>query len=109
MDDLIKYYQDILETSNHYGVPSDERVHQEIVETIKGLIVLDNAQRSADYQWKILKDVNWNKYFTTPQRIAKFRQNLYKAVEILVESWGYIERYSKILKRFENEVIANNY
>lgn len=107
MDDLINYYQTILESSNQYGVANKDRVHQEIVETLKGLIVLDDVQRITNYQWEFLEDINWNKFFSTPQRIAKFRKNLYKTVEVLIKSWGENDSYSQILSKFENEIIEN--
>lgn len=107
MDDLINYYQNILESSNQYGVTDRGRVHQEIIETLKGLIVLDDVQKIADYQWNFLESIDWSKYFSTPQRIAKFRKSLYKAVEVLAKSWGENDSYSQILSNFENEIIEN--
>ena len=107
MDDLINYYQNILESSNQYGVTNKERIHQEIIETLKGLIVLDDVQKIVDYQWNFLESIDWSKYFSTPQRIAKFRKSLYKAVEVLAKSWGENDSYSQILSNFENEIIEN--
>ena len=107
MNDLINYYQNILESSNQYGVTNKERIHQEITETLKELIVLDDVQKIANYQWNFLESIDWNKYFSTPQRIAKFRKSLYKTVEVLVKSWGENDSYSQILSKFENEIIEN--
>lgn len=108
MDDLIKYYQAILESSNKYGITYEERVHQEIIGTLARLIALDCAHNAINYHWKFLENIDWNKYFSTPQRIAKFRKNLYRAFETLAESWGETNNYLQILSKFENEVVKNN-
>lgn len=108
MNNLIKYYQDILESSNQYGVTNNEHIHHEIIGTLARLIALDCAHNAINYHWKFFENVDWNKYFSTPQRIAEFRKNLYRTFETLAESWGETNNYFQILSKFENEVVENN-
>lgn len=108
MKGLIKYYQDILKSSNQYGVTNKERIHHEIIGTLARLIALDYAHNTINHQWKVLENIDWNEYFSTPQRIAKFRKNLYRTFETLAESWEETDSYSQVLLNFENKIVEAN-
>lgn len=107
MSDLVNFFQSILKTANLRGITKDERIHKEIIETLKSLIILDHVQNELEYQWKYLNDIDWDLYFNTPQRFANFRYELETAIESLIDSFGEVDNYSKILNNFEENLTTN--